>query len=142
MEPTADKTPTHQLVTLDGKAHGSAEIPKEELTMADTVAGEAAHRASPGATRRTTIAVGTQRREEKLQGGKGDMAPGREISGEKNQARPRGGGSKRHDRSWINSRAATREHARRLGKTGGIFRELLTPAVPTTKKSLPPGKEK
>ena len=33
--------------------------------------------------------------------------------------------SKRHDRACINNHTAAREHARRLGKTGRIFRELL-----------------
>ena len=36
-----------------------------------------------------------------------------------------GEASKRHARACINNHAAAREHARRLGKTGRIFRELL-----------------
>ena len=33
--------------------------------------------------------------------------------------------TKRHDRTCVNSRSATKEQARRLGKAGRIFRELL-----------------
>ena len=36
-----------------------------------------------------------------------------------------GESSKRHARACINTRTAAREHARRLGQTGRIFRELL-----------------
>ena len=39
-----------------------------------------------------------------------------------------GEASKRHERSCMNNRAAAREQARRLGETGTIFRELLSPA--------------
>ena len=33
--------------------------------------------------------------------------------------------SKRHERGYINNRTIARDHARRLGETGRIFRELL-----------------
>ena len=36
-----------------------------------------------------------------------------------------GEASKRHGQACINNHAAAREHARRFGKTGRIFRELL-----------------
>ena len=59
MEPIVDKKPTRQLATLEGKVHIGAEIPKEEQTMAGTVAGKAARRAFLGATGRTVITVDT-----------------------------------------------------------------------------------
>ena len=47
--------------------------------------------------------------------------------------------SKRHQRTCINNNTAAREHARRLGKTGRIFRELLGSRRANGKEILTPG---
>ena len=118
MGPAKNYEPEGRVVSHDGEKHCCLEIPPKEQELADTMSADTAPWTPPGATKRAHISMGEHQSIEEPQGARKAWLNNARAA-EKKIREALSEASKRHDRT------TAREHARRLGNTGRIIRELL-----------------